>query len=159
MEAESELRSIERILARIDQGALDRLNGGVAGFSTLVEGERLLGEIKKQKLLILRSSVGKAVRVLPFSRVRLDLASFSLASEGRKTDFTEEKNPFSIGDQLFNRFTFEKIEGDEALGTLQIIGDSEFFAFTGCRHNVICVPGTFRNVAVPLERLDPSTLR
>lgn len=158
-EAKRELSSIERALARISSERLESLREDLEKASASAEGKILLKKISAAKREIVRASAGKDFRVLPFALVELDLSDFALGGPEMKGEFRAEKNPFSLGDQRSNLFTLGKVEGGHAVGKLRVFGHSDYFGYDGCRHNVICVPGEFRNVRVPLPALDPSSLR
>jgi len=159
-EVTAQFRSIEAVLSRVDPSRAHFLREGISkSLSTKKEAEEWMKRVKEERGAVLAKSLGKVMRVLPFTRVQLDLADFELESPEFLAEFRSEKNPFSIADQSVNHFLLEKIDGTEAVGRLQIFGSSEYFAYEGCRHNIVCTPGIFRNVRVPVDRLDLSPLR
>lgn len=158
-EAGAAFTGLEKVLSRMDPALLADLRAELSAFSTLSAGEALLEKLRAARLRVLKESLGKPLRLHLFSLVELDLSAVELQGEEMRAEFRAEKNPFSLGDQAANRFVAEKIEGNRVIGQLSVYGHSDYFSYAGCRENVICVPGKFLNVKVPLSALDPSPLR
>jgi hypothetical protein len=158
-ESQAELMAIERLLERTAPERLRELRRSLDGLASERDGESLLSLLQSEKMRAINGAVGKTLRVLPFTRVELDHSSIALDEASQIRNFMPEKNPYSLADQSVNHFTMERIEGRFAVGKLRLFGSSDYFSYLGCKHNVICVPGIFDNVKVPLERLDPSLLR
>jgi len=158
-ECKVELLALVRLLERAAPDRLKELRSSLEKLASEKEGEALLSLLLGEKLRAVSGAVGKTLRVLPFTRIELDHASFALDEPSQLSNFQPAKNPYSLADQSVNHFSIEKIEGKFAFGKLRLYGGSDYFAYSGCKHNVVCVPGIFQNVKVPLERLDPSLLR
>jgi hypothetical protein len=105
-----------------------------------------------QLRLFFPGNLGREFYVKPYSLVELDQKSPSAIQAEHPADkkrFLENKNPFSVVDMQATRFSPQRIEGDHAIGRMEAFHDANFV----CWENVICRPGVFEGVRIPLERL------
>jgi hypothetical protein len=128
----------------------------ISKLSSEGEAGRLRSEISSAKRKVLQMSSGATVRLRPYSLLELDFANpESLEAQERDKQHLTG-NPVSTVDQVYNRFVIKGADEGQATGDLLLYGHSDYFL---CRENVLCGPGTYRNVKVPLSQLDFETLR
>lgn len=154
-----EIGSLKKVLKDDGADVAVYFEGQLGGTQSNKEVKRILADILQHQKEILGRAVGSRVRIRPYSRIDLDFSSLEniqLDSGGTLKHLSDSSNPVSIVDLEYNWFTIERVDGDSAVGELVNFGFTQTFS---CVENVLCAPGTYRNVRVRLDHLNFSTLQ